>query len=96
MNDTTGQTGDSGRDIRPGDGKLGVLLVGLGAVSTTFVAGVESFRRGLSRPIGSITQMSTIRLGKRTDARAPLVKEFVPLTALDVGYRSSWGWPTVV
>ncbi|MEJ2311767.1 MAG: inositol-3-phosphate synthase [Gemmatimonadales bacterium] len=82
MNDMQASSGNTGLEIAPAEGKLGVMLVGLGAVSTTFIAGVESFRRGLSRPIGSITQMSTIRLGKRTDARVPLVKDFVPLAAL--------------
>ena len=71
-----------GRQIPPADGKLGVLLVGLGAVSTTFIAGVEAVRQGRSKPIGLITQMSTIRLGKRTEKRNPLVKELVPLAEL--------------
>ena len=74
---------DNGREIQPADGRLGVLLVGLGAVSTTTIAGVESIRRGLSKPIGSLTQMNTIRLGKRTEGRTPLIKEFVPLVELD-------------
>ena len=68
---------------RPPRGKLGVLLVGLGAVATTFIAGVENTRRGSGRPIGSLTQMGTIRLGKRTDKRAPLIKDFVPLAELE-------------
>ena len=76
---TTGQS----REIAPAQGKLGVLLPGMGAVATTFIAGVESIRRGLSRPIGSLTQMGTIRLGKRTDNRFPLVKDFVPLARLE-------------
>jgi myo-inositol-1-phosphate synthase len=79
-----------GRDIAPAEGRLGVLLVGLGAVSTTVIAGVEAVRRGLSKPIGSITQMSTIRLGKRTDSRTPLVKEFVPLADLDDIVFGAW------
>ena len=57
--------------IAPAQGKLGILLVGLGAVSTTFIAGVLAIRKGLSKPIGSLTQMGTIRLGKRTDGRSP-------------------------
>src|SRR6266699_3623346 len=61
----------SGRDIAPARGKLGVLLAGLGAVSTTFVAGVENVRRGSGLPIGSISQMGKIRLGKRTEKRSP-------------------------
>jgi len=79
-----------GRDIAPAEGRLGVLLVGLGAVSTTVIAGVEAVRRGLSKPIGSITQMNTIRLGKRTDSRTPLVKDFVPLADLDDIVFGAW------
>ena len=77
-------------DIRPADGKLGVLLPGLGAVATTFIAGVESVRRGLAKPIGSVTQMQTIRLGKRTDNRAPLIRDFVPLAGLDQLVFGAW------
>ncbi|MGD8496691.1 MAG: inositol-3-phosphate synthase [Gemmatimonadales bacterium] len=80
----------NGRDIQPAEGRLGVLLVGLGAVSTTTIAGVESIRRGLSKPIGSLTQMNTIRLGKRTEGRTPLVKEFVPLAELDDIVFGAW------
>jgi myo-inositol-1-phosphate synthase len=79
-----------GRDIQPARGKLGVLLVGLGAVSTTFIAGVESVRRGRSRPIGSLTQLNTIRLGKRTEERAPLINEFVPLAELEDLVFGAW------
>jgi len=68
--------------IAPAQGKLGVLLPGLGAVSTTFIAGVASVRRGLAEPIGSLTQMGTIRLGKRTENRVPYVRDFVPLAGL--------------
>ncbi|MGA2727494.1 MAG: inositol-3-phosphate synthase, partial [Terracidiphilus sp.] len=57
--------------IAPATGKLGVMVVGLGAVATTFIAGVEAVRRGLAKPIGSLTQMGTIRLGKRTDNKSP-------------------------
>jgi len=64
-------------------GKLGVLIPGLGAVSTTFIAGVELIRRGLSKPIGSLTQMGTIRLAKRTENRVPCIKDFVPLTGIN-------------
>ena len=60
-------------------GKLGVLLPGLGAVSTTFIAGVKAITKGIAKPIGSLTQMGTIRLGKRTEGRSPMIKEFVPL-----------------
>jgi myo-inositol-1-phosphate synthase len=71
-------------------GKLGVLLVGMGAVSTTTIAGVLAIRRGLAKPIGSLTQMGTVRLGKRTEARAPLIKEFVPLASLDDIVFGGW------
>ena len=74
--------GEAGRDIAPAKGKLGVMLVGLGAVSTTFIAGVENVRRGRGLPIGSLSQMGTIRLGKRTEKRSPKIKEFVPLADL--------------
>ena len=77
-------------DIRPADGKLGVLLPGLGAVATTFIAGVEAVRRGMARPIGSVTQMQTIRLGKRTEGRTPLVRDFVPLAGLDQLVFGAW------
>src|SRR5947207_9580664 len=70
-------------DIAPARGKLGVLLVGLGAVSTTTIAGVLAIRKGLAKPIGSLTQMGTIRLGKRTERRSPKIKEVVPLVDLD-------------
>ena len=76
--------------IRPATGKLGILTPGLGAVATTFMAGVEGVRRGTSRPIGSLTQMATIRLGKRTEKRAPLIKDFVPLAALKDIVFGAW------
>ena len=76
--------------IRPPGGKLGILTPGLGAVATTFMAGVESIRRGHAKPIGSLTQMATIRLGKRTDNRSPLIKDFVPLTGLDDIVFGAW------
>jgi myo-inositol-1-phosphate synthase len=72
-----------GRPIAPAEGKLGILLPGLGAVATTFIAGVLAIRRGLAQPIGSLTQMATIRLGKRTENRSPHIKDFVPLASLD-------------
>ncbi len=78
------------REILPAEGRLGILLVGLGAVSTTTIAGVESIRRGLHRPIGSLTQMNTIRLGMRSDERTPLIKEFVPLASLDDIVFGAW------
>jgi myo-inositol-1-phosphate synthase len=71
-------------------GKLGVLLVGMGAVSTTTIAGVLAVRRGLAKPIGSLTQMGTVRLGKRTEARSPLIKDFVPLASLDDLVFGGW------
>ncbi|HVA76389.1 MAG TPA: inositol-3-phosphate synthase, partial [Candidatus Binataceae bacterium] len=69
--------------IAPADGKLGVLLPGLGAVSTTFIAGVEAVKRGLGVPIGSLTQLATVRLGKRSEGRTPLIRDFVPLAKLE-------------
>ena len=72
-----------GVEVKPAGGKLGVLLPGMGAVATTFVAGVLAVRRGLAKPIGSLTQMGTIRLGKRTDNRVPTLQEYVPLAKLD-------------
>ena len=77
-------------EIKPAKGKLGVLLPGFGAVATTFVAGVEAARRGLAKPVGSLTQMQTIRLGKRTDNKAPLIKDFVPLAGLDDLVFGAW------
>lgn len=76
--------------IIPARGKLGVLLVGLGAVSTTVVAGVHAIRKGLASPIGSLTQMGTIRLGKRTEGRSPLIKDFVSLADLDGIVFGAW------
>jgi myo-inositol-1-phosphate synthase len=76
--------------IAKADGKLGVLLVGLGAVSTTTIAGVIAVRRGLARPIGSLTQMGTIRLGKRTEGRSPAIGDFVPLASLDDVVFGGW------
>jgi len=81
---------EAGRDIAPAKGKLGVMLVGLGAVSTTFIAGVENVRRGAGLPIGSLSQMGTIRLGKRTDKRSPKIKEFVPLAELEDLVFTAW------
>lgn len=70
------------RKIEKASGKLGVLLPGMGAVATTFIAGVMAVQKGLAKPIGSHTQMGTVRLGKRTENRNPVVKDFVPLTKL--------------
>jgi len=79
-----------GRAIRPAEGKLGVLLPGMGAVATTFIAGVEAIRRGRTRPIGSLTQTGTVRLGKRTDNRNPRIAEMVPLASLDDVVFGGW------
>jgi len=76
--------------IAPADGKLGVMIPGVGAVTTTFIAGVEAVRRGLGLPIGSLTQMATIRLGKRTDGRSPMIKDFVPLAGLNDLVFAGW------
>ncbi len=76
--------------VAPAQGKLGILTAGLGAVATTFMAGVESIRKGHSKPIGSLTQMATIRLGKRTENRSPLIKEFAPLAGLDDLVFGAW------
>jgi myo-inositol-1-phosphate synthase len=76
--------------IAPAQGKLGILLVGLGAVSTTFIAGVHAIRKGLSKPIGSLTQMGTIRLGKRTDGRSPKIADLFPLASLDDVVFGGW------
>jgi myo-inositol-1-phosphate synthase len=81
-----------GTEIRPAQGALGVLLPGLGAVATTVIAGVEAVRRGLGnkKPIGSLTQMGTIRLGKRTENRNPKISDFVPLAKLDDLRFGAW------
>ena len=79
-----------GAELAPAEGKLGVLLVGLGAVSTTFIAGVEAIRQDLAEPVGSLTQMGTIRLGKRTENRVPAIKEFVPLADLNDLVFGAW------
>ncbi len=76
--------------LKPADGKLGVLLPGMGAVGTTFIAGSLLARRGLGLPIGSLTQMGTLRLGKRTDARSPLIRDFVPLADLSDLVFGGW------
>ena len=84
------QTAGGSPSIKPATGRLGVLTPGLGAVATTFIAGVESVRRGHSKPIGSLTQMATIRLGKRTDNRSPLIKDFVPVADLKDIVFGAW------
>ncbi|HEY1271163.1 MAG TPA: inositol-3-phosphate synthase, partial [Terriglobales bacterium] len=79
-----------GSEIQPAKGKLGVMIPGMGAVATTFVAGVEAVRKGLSKPIGSLTQMGTIRLGKRTDNNSPAIDDFVPLAGLKDLVFTGW------
>ncbi|MFC2062750.1 inositol-3-phosphate synthase [Chloroflexota bacterium] len=76
--------------IESADGKLGVLLVGLGAVSSTFIAGVEHVRRNMGKPFGSVTQMATIRLGKRSEKRSPLIRDFASLACLDQLVFGAW------
>ncbi len=78
------------KEVEPADGKLGVLLVGLGAVATTYVAGVENVRRGQATPVGSLAELSTIRLGKRTEQRSPKIRDFVPLTDLNDIVFGAW------
>src|ERR1700726_1666764 len=79
-----------GSEIQSLKGKLGVMIPGMGAVATTFVAGVEAVRKGYAKPIGSLTQMGTIRLGKRTDALSPKIKEFIPLATLNDLVFTGW------
>jgi myo-inositol-1-phosphate synthase len=86
----TKTTKQNGSEIQSPKGKLGVMIPGMGAVATTFVAGVEAVRKGIAKPIGSLTQMGTVRLGKRTDARSPKIKEFVPLAGLDDLVFTGW------
>ncbi len=81
---------DTPTGITRARGKLGVMMPGMGAVATTFVAGVEAVRRGLAEPIGSVTQMGTIRLGKRTEGRSPLIQEFLPLAGLNDLVFTGW------
>ena len=77
-------------EIAPASGTLGILLVGLGAVSTTVIAGVLAVRKGLARPIGALTQMGTLRLGKRTDNRSPRIADVLPITGLDDIVFGGW------
>jgi myo-inositol-1-phosphate synthase len=76
--------------IAPAEGKLGVLVPGIGAVTTTFMAGLEAIKRGLGKPIGSLTQLGTIRLGKRTEGRSPAIRDFVPLARLEDIVVGGW------
>src|SRR5690349_8398698 len=79
-----------GVDVKPATGKLGILLPGMGAVATTFIAGVMAVRRGISKPIGSLTQMGTIRLGKRTDGKTPKINDYIALAQLDQIEFGGW------
>jgi myo-inositol-1-phosphate synthase len=85
-----GQKTAAASAVAPATGKLGVMVVGLGAVATTMIAGVEAIRKGLAKPIGSLTQMGTIRLGKRTDNTSPKIKDFVPLADLNDVVFTGW------
>ena len=76
--------------IKPHSGKLGIMIPGMGAVATTLIAGVEAIRRGLGKPIGSVSQMGTIRLGKRTDGNSPLIKDFVDIAPLEDLVFTGW------
>ena len=76
--------------IEPAEGKLGILIPGMGAVATTFIAGVEAIKQNLAKPIGSTTQLATIRLGKRTDNNTPRIKDFVPLATLEDLVFGGW------
>ncbi len=67
---------NSAAAIAPAEGKLGIMMPGMGAVATTLIAGVEAVRRGMAKPVGSMAPMGTIRLGKRTDDRTPLIRDF--------------------
>jgi len=81
---------EASHPVAPARGKLGVLCVGLGAVASTFMAGVENVRRGRARPFGSLTQLGTVRLGRRTEGRSPLIKDFVPLAELKDLVFGAW------
>ena len=89
-NEETKFTMDKPVEIKKPEGKLGVLIPGMGAVATTFIAGVEAIKAGLGEPIGSLTQMGTIRLGKRTERRSPLIKEFISLAGLEDMVFGGW------
>src|SRR5919205_4544826 len=78
------------RGIEAPRGKLGILMPGMGAVATTFVAGAELIKKGMGEPVGSLTQLGTIRLGKRTENRIPRVKEFVPLAGFEDLVFGGW------
>src|SRR5690606_11995402 len=77
-------------DVKPAKVKLGILLPGMGAVATTFIAGVQAIRRGIGQPIGSLTQLGHIRIGKRTDGVSPAIKDYVSLANLDDIVFGGW------
>jgi myo-inositol-1-phosphate synthase len=81
---------NKGLAIASADGKVGILLVGLGAVSTTTIAGTMAVRKGLAKPIGSLVEMGTVRLGKRTEGRSPAIRDFVPMAALNDLVFGGW------
>ena len=76
--------------IKPAEGKLGILLPGMGAVATTFIAGCLISRKGLGKPTGALSQMGTIRLGKRTDKKEPLIKDFVSIADMNDLVFGGW------
>src|SRR6188768_3538568 len=77
-------------NVKPASGKLGILLPGMGAVATTFIAGVQAIRRGLGKPIGSLTQLGHIRIGKRTDNTNHAIKDYVSLAKLEDIVFGGW------
>jgi myo-inositol-1-phosphate synthase len=87
---TPGAAHEDAASIKPATGKLGIMIPGMGAVATTLIAGVEAVRRGFAKPIGSISQMGTIRLGKRTDGKTPLIKDFAPIADLNDIVFTGW------
>src|ERR1700712_1804794 len=87
---TPATAAQSAADIKPATGKLGIMIPGMGAVATTLIAGVEAVRRGFAKPIGSMSQMGTIRLGKRTDDNSPLIKDWAPIADLDDLVFTGW------
>src|SRR3974377_886246 len=90
-NNDSSNKGNTGREaVAPANGKLGIMIPGMGAVATTFVAGGEAVGKGISSPIGSVTQMGHIRLGKRTERRSPKIKDFVPLAGLNALGFTRW------
>src|ERR1700761_4318728 len=87
-NTDAAQTGAA--SIKPHTGKLGIMIPGMGAVATTLIAGVEAVRRGFAKPFGSTTQMATIRLGKRTEDRTPLIKDWAPVAQMGGLVFTGW------